>query len=60
MAEDMELYRQLDALPACLKYGAKQLQVRVNRNTNLIPIGTDAVSSNGSGTVRFRLPSASI
>lgn len=60
MAEDMELYRQLDALPACLKYGAKQLQVRVNRNTNLIPIGTDAVTSNGSGTVRFRLPSASI
>lgn len=60
MAEDMELYRQLDALPACLKYGAKQLQVRVNRNTNIIPIGTDAVSSNGSGTVRFRLPSASI
>lgn len=60
MAEDMELYRQLDALPACLKYGAKQLQVRVNRNTNIIPIGTDAVTSNGSGVVRFRLPSASI
>jgi hypothetical protein len=59
MAEQ-EMYRQLDALPNCLRYGAKQLQIRVNRATNLVPIGTDSVTSSGSGTVRFRFPSASI
>jgi len=59
MAEQ-EMYRQLDALPNCLRYGAKQLQIRVNRATNLVPIGSDSVTSSGSGTVRFRFPSASI
>lgn len=57
---DAELMSQLDSLPNCLRYGAKQLQVRINRNTNIVPIGTDSVSSNGSGVVRFRMPSASI
>ena len=57
---DAELMNQLDALPNSLRYGAKQLQVRVNRNTNIVPIGTDSVNSNGSGVVRFRMPSASI
>lgn len=60
MASDMELYQQLDALPNCLKYGARQLQVRINRNTNIVPLGTDSVTSSGAGVLRFRLPSASI
>lgn len=57
---DSELMNQLEALPQALRYGARQLQIRINRNTNIVPIGTDAVSSNGSGVVRFRMPSASI
>lgn len=61
MAEsDMALYQQLDALPNSLRFGAKQLQVRIARTTNLLPIGQDSVNSNGSGVVRFRFPSASI
>ena len=60
MASDMELYQQLEALPNCLKYGARQLQVRINRNTNIVPLGTDSVTSSGAGVLRFRLPSASI
>lgn len=60
MAEDMQLYQQLDALPNCLRYGAKQLQVRINRTTNILPISTDSVNGDGSGTIRFRFPSASI
>jgi hypothetical protein len=57
---DAELMSQLEALPQALRYGARQLQIRINRNTNIVPIGTDAVNSNGSGVVRFRMPSASI
>jgi len=61
MAEnDMQLYQQLDALPNALRYGAKQLQVRINRTTNILPISTDSVNGDGSGTIRFRFPSASI
>jgi len=61
MAEnDVALYQQLDSLPNSLRFGAKQLQVRIARTTNLLPIGQDSVSSNGSGVVRFRFPSASI
>jgi len=58
MAEDM--MAQMDALPQSLRYGARQLQVRITRNTNILPIGQDSVTSNGSGTCRFRFPSASI
>jgi hypothetical protein len=47
-------------LPNCLRYGAKQLQIRIARNTNLLPINNDSVPGNGTGTVRFRFPSASI
>lgn len=61
MAEnDMALYQQLDSLPNSLRFGAKQLQVRIARTTNLLPIGQDSVNSGGSGVVRFRFPSASI
>jgi hypothetical protein len=61
MAEnDMALYQQLDSLPNSLRFGAKQLQVRIARTTNLLPIGQDSANSNGSGVVRFRFPSASI
>ena len=61
MAEnDMALYQQLDSLPNSLRFGAKQLQVRVARTTNLLPIGQDSANSNGSGGGRFRFPSASI
>lgn len=61
MAEnDMQLYQQLDALPNALRYGAKQLQVRVNRVTNILPLSQDSVRGDGSGTCRFRFPSASI
>jgi hypothetical protein len=61
MAEnDMALYQQLDSLPNSLRFGAKQLQVRIARTTNLLPIGQDSANSNGSAVVRFRFPSASI
>jgi len=60
MAEDMQLYQQLEALPNSLRFGAKQLQVRIARTTNILPVGQDSVNSSGSGTVRFRFPSASI
>lgn len=61
MAEnEMQMMQQLDALPAALKYGAKQLQVRVNRTTNILPISVDSVAGDGSSSVRFRFPSASI
>ena len=58
--EDAQLYSQLDSLPLSLRYGAKQLQVRIARNTNLLPINNDSVQGSGAGTVRFRFPSASI
>jgi len=60
MAEDMQLYQQLEALPNSLRFGAKQLQVRIARTTNLLPVGQDSANSSGSSTVRFRFPSASI
>ena len=60
MAEDMQLYQQLEALPNSLRFGAKQLQVRIARTTNLLPIGQDSANSSGSSVVRFRFPSASI
>ena len=60
MAESSEMLAQLDALPQSLRYGARQLQIRITRNTNILPVGQDNVSSSGSGTVRFRFPSASI
>ena len=59
MAEE-QMYRQMSNLPAALRYGASQLQVRTNRVTNLVPLGSDQVNSSGAGTVRFRFPSASI
>jgi hypothetical protein len=58
--DDAQLISQLESLPNCLRYGAKQLQIRIARNTNLLPINNDSVSGNGTGTVRFRFPSASI
>jgi hypothetical protein len=58
--DDAQLVSQLDSLPNCLKYGAKQLQIRIARNTNLLPVNSDAIQGNGSGTCRFRFPSASI
>jgi len=51
---------QMDALPNSLRYGARQLQVRITRNTNILPIGQDSVNSSGSGTCRFRFPSSSL
>ena len=58
--EDAQLISQLESLPNCLRYGAKQLQIRIARNTNLLPVNNDSVAGNGTGTVRFRFPSASI
>lgn len=58
MADDM--MAQMDALPNSLRYGARQLQVRITRNTNILPIGQDSVTSSGSGTCRFRFPSSSL
>jgi hypothetical protein len=55
-----DLMSQMESLPLSLRYGVRQLQTRINRNTNLLPIGQDQVSGNGAGTVRFRFPSASI
>lgn len=60
MAESAEMMSQLDALPQSLRYGCRQLQIRITRNTNILPVGQDNVNSSGSGTVRFRFPSASI
>ena len=57
---DNQLMDQLESLPSSLRYGARQLAVRINRNTNIVPLGTDSVTSNGSGVVRFRFPTASI
>ena len=55
-----DLMSQMESLPLSLRYGVRQLQTRINRNTNLLPVGKDDVSGNGAGTVRFRFPSASI
>lgn len=60
MTDSSEMMAALDALPQSLRYGARQLQVRITRNTNILPIGQDSVNSSGSGTCRFRFPSASI
>jgi hypothetical protein len=57
---DNDLMSQMESLPLSLRYGVRQLQTRINRNTNLLPIGQDSVKSNGAGVVRFRFPSASI
>jgi hypothetical protein len=55
-----DLMSQMESLPLSLRYGVRQLQTRINRNTNLLPIGKDDVTGNGAGIVRFRFPSASI
>jgi hypothetical protein len=58
--EDAQMMAQIENLPNSLRYGARQLQVRVARTTNLLPINNTTVNGDGSGTTRFRFPSASI
>tara|TARA_R110000868_G_scaffold411754_1_gene708878 strand:- start:13461 stop:14900 length:1440 start_codon:yes stop_codon:yes gene_type:complete len=58
--EDAQMMAQIENLPNSLRYGARQLQVRVARTTNLLPINNTTVQGDGSGTTRFRFPSASI
>lgn len=58
--EDAQMMAQIENLPNSLRYGARQLQVRVARTTNLLPINNTTVKGDGSGTTRFRFPSASI